>query len=216
MASTTEKEERWLQMAEFDQSLLTGSVKYLIGVDEAGRGCLAGRIYAAAVILTPYTKLLGVNDSKKLTPAQRKRLAEEIKEVALAWGVAWCSEKEIDKNGIEWANKVAFTRAIRKMLDKITVNRKEGLAIIDGNRQAIRCPFPQKVIVQGDAKSLSIAAASILAKTDRDRYCREVMDPYHPHYGFRENKGYATPGHLYALAAWGPCKYHRCSFSWKA
>jgi ribonuclease HII len=175
------------------------------GVDEAGRGPLAGPVYAAAVILDPARPIPGLKDSKKLAAANRVRLAEEIRRHALAWSVAWASVEEIDRLNILNASLLAMQRAVQAL-----AVRPE-LALIDGNR----CPaldLPTRAIVRGDALEPCISAASILAKTERDKEMRRLAD-IHPQYGFERHAGYPTAEHLAALAAHGPCACHRRSFA---
>lgn len=198
----------------FDCRMRQGAVETVIGVDEAGRGCLAGPIFAAAVILSSPTGLSAVNDSKRLTATQRETLATEIKTRALAWAVAAASPREIDQRGIDWANRVVFTRAIRQLQQYIAFDRQRMHVLIDGIRPALRCPLPQTLIKRGDEKSLSIAAASILAKTTRDRYCIDTMHVRYPQYGFDRHKGYGTRAHREAIQSWGPSREHRHLFSW--
>lgn len=190
-----------------------GEKDWICGVDEAGRGCLAGPIFAAAVVLDPATSIPGLADSKALTSRAREGLEIEIRKTALAWGLGTASAKEIDRRGIEWANRIAFTRAVRDLLRRAPQIRPEGLLVqIDGNRKALRLGVEQETVVGGDRSRPAIAAASILAKTARDRYVVEVMHASHPQYGFDRHKGYATPQHLRALAQWGPSPFHRMSF----
>ncbi len=174
------------------------------GVDEAGRGPLAGPVCAAAVILDPERPIPGLKDSKKLAAANRVRLAEEIRRHALAWSVAWASVAEIDRLNILHATMLAMRRAVEGL--GITPE----LALIDGNR----CPelaMPARAIVKGDALEPCISAASILAKTERDKEMRRLAD-IHPQYGFEQHAGYPTPEHLAALETHGPCSEHRRSF----
>lgn len=198
----------------FDCTFRQNGIEYVIGVDEAGRGCLAGPIFAAAVILPSPIGLAEISDSKRLTARQREIMAEEIKARALAWAVAWASPREIDRRGIDWANRIVFTRAIRQLQSFLPLDRRRMHVLVDGVRPALRCPLPQTTIKRGDEQSLSIGAASILAKTSRDRYCVEIMHARYPQYGFDRHKGYATRDHKRALQEWGPSKEHRHSFSW--
>jgi ribonuclease HII len=175
------------------------------GVDEAGRGPLAGPVYAAAVILDPRRPIEGLRDSKQLTEARRNELAPQIRECALAWAVAECSHQEIDSLNILQATMLAMRRAVEALATVPTI------ALIDGNR----CP-PLSVrahaIVEGDDKVHAISAASILAKTARDAALVALHDLY-PQYGFDQHKGYSTPLHLERLRAHGPCPVHRRSFA---
>lgn len=208
--------DRFEQLWEFDRGYLNGNTQWVVGVDEAGRGCLAGPLVASAVLFACPAALVGVDDSKRLTPQAREVLAEEIQDQAAAWALGWVSEREIDRRGIDWANRIAFTRALRRLRPSILhLARSNTIALIDGIRPAIRCPFPQELLRGGDAKSFAIAAASILAKTARDRYCTEILECRYPGYGFAKHKGYATHEHRRALMQRGPTPCHRRSFSWQ-
>lgn len=176
------------------------------GVDEAGRGPLAGAVYAAAVILDPGRPIDGLADSKVLPAARREELALEIRECALAWCVASASVQEIDSLNILRATMLAMQRAVSGL------GMKPGLALVDGN-QAPRLPgCGVKTVIQGDALVPSISAASILAKTARDADLVRLHGLY-PHYGFDQHKGYGTVMHLERLREHGPCPEHRRSFS---
>lgn len=175
------------------------------GVDEAGRGPLAGPVVAAAVILDPARPIAGLNDSKKLLAKKRMALAGLIRERALAWAVAEASVEEIDQLNILHASMLAMQRAVAAL--QVTPER----ALIDGNR----CPslaMPAEAVVQGDAKVAAIAAASILAKTVRDEGML-VLHAQYPHYGFDRHMGYPTAAHCAALAAHGVSPVHRRSFA---
>jgi ribonuclease HII len=175
------------------------------GVDEAGRGPLAGPVFAAAVILHPQRPIDGLRDSKKLTAERRAELAPLIKEAALAWAIAECSHEEIDTLNILQATMLAMRRAVEALATIPTI------ALIDGNRSpvmTIRC-FP---IVEGDDKVHAISAASILAKTARDAALVSLHALY-PHYGFDQHKGYGTALHLARLREHGACPVHRRSFA---
>ncbi|MBW7900044.1 MAG: ribonuclease HII [Rhodocyclaceae bacterium] len=176
------------------------------GVDEAGRGPLAGPVVAAAVILDPARPIVGLNDSKKLSEAARTRLAAEIREKALAWAVAEASAVEIDRINILQATFLAMRRAV----DGLAVAPER--AQIDGNKVPPGLPCAGEAVVKGDGKVAAIAAASILAKTHRDALMRELAQ-LHPEYGFERHMGYPTPAHFAALQAHGPCPAHRRSFA---
>ena len=176
------------------------------GCDEAGRGCLAGSVYAAAVILPPDYTNDDLNDSKKLTEKKRYLLRTQIQHDALAWAVGVVTPEEIDKINILNASILAMHRA----LDQLSV-RPEAV-IIDGNRFKPYQDLPYTTIVKGDAKYLSIAAASILAKTYRDDYMNELAQQY-PQYGWQENKGYPTRQHREAIRQWGVTPLHRKSYN---
>lgn len=207
--------ERFAELVKFDAMQREPNVQYLIGVDEAGRGCLAGPMFAAAVILKTGTGLEAVDDSKRVrTHEQRTSIEARIQASAFAWGVATVSAREIDSRGLDWANRIVFTRAIRALeIDSTLCTTENTLVLVDGVRPPYRCPFPHRMIKGGDRQSLAIAAASILAKTARDRYCIEVMHEQYPDYGFDRHKGYATAAHYAALEVTGPSPLHRHSFT---
>lgn len=175
------------------------------GCDEAGRGCLAGPVYAAAVILPKRYRNRELNDSKQLTARQREKLRDEIMSQAMAWSIASCSNNEIDIMNILRASITAMHRAIAEL--KVMPL----LLLIDGNRFYSYENIPHQTIIRGDATYLSIAAASVLAKTERDRRMEE-LDALFPHYGWRRNKGYPTAEHRKAIALNGPSPWHRLSF----
>ncbi len=177
----------------------------IAGVDEAGRGPLAGPVYAAAVILDPNRPIAGLRDSKLLSAGQRERLALEIRERSLAWAVAAADVEEIDAINILQATLMAMRRAVESLSPAPTQ------ALIDGNRLP-RLSCSARAIVRGDRDVPAISAASILAKTARDALLLE-MDGLYPGYGFAHNKGYGTPEHLAALERHGPCPAHRRSFA---
>lgn len=174
------------------------------GVDEAGRGPLAGPVVAAAVILNPRTAPKGLNDSKQLTAARRAELEPLIKAKAVCWGIGVASVEEIDRINILWATMLAMTRAMEAL------SADCAHVLVDGNR----CPqwrWASTAVVEGDAKCLSIAAASILAKEERDRMMIAAAQE-HPHYGWERNKGYGSARHLAALREHGATPLHRRSF----
>ena len=175
------------------------------GVDEAGRGPLAGPVYAAAVILNPAKRINGLADSKVLTAERRDVLAERIKERATAWSVAFATVEEIDRLNIFHASMLAMRRAV----EGLSVRPES--AIIDGNACPPGLGCPARAIVDGDATERPISAASILAKTARDAEMTALHDRY-PQYGFDQHKGYGTAEHLQALGRVGPCEIHRRSF----
>lgn len=175
------------------------------GVDEAGRGPLAGPVVAAAVILDDQQPIVGLADSKALTAARRERLFDEIRAKALCCSVAEASVEEIDRLNILQATLLAMRRAVQGLRLKPT------LALVDGNRLP-RLDMPAEAIVKGDARVAAISAASILAKVTRDRWCAELHAQY-PQYGFAGHKGYGTAEHLAALQAHGACPQHRRSFA---
>ena len=185
----------------------------ICGVDEAGRGPLAGSVYAAAVILDVNNPIDGLMDSKKLSEKKRDFLSAEIKQKALAWAIASCSAQEIDEINILQASLLAMKRAIDAMQAQfnITPDMGEILVQVDGNK----CPkinLPCEAIVKGDSKVQAISAASILAKVARDAELYE-LDKIYPQYGFAQHKGYPTAAHLLALQAHGICPQHRLSYA---
>jgi ribonuclease HII len=176
------------------------------GCDEAGRGCLAGPVFAAAVMLDPKKPIKRLDDSKKLSEAERNALRPEIEEKALAWAVASYSNQEIDKVNILKASFFSMHRALAKL------SVKPELLLIDGNR-FIAYPQTQHIcIVKGDAKYQAIAAASILAKTHRDAFM-EIIHQEFPQYNWQQNKGYPTLAHRAAIKEFGPCVHHRMTFN---
>jgi ribonuclease HII len=175
------------------------------GVDEAGRGPLAGPVFAAAVILDDLLPIKGLADSKKLTPKKRECLYDIIKAQALCFCVATASVEEIDQLNILQATLLAMQRAVKGLRLKPTK------VLVDGNRLPV-LNIRAEAIVKGDSTVPSISAASILAKVERDRWCVEI-DAQFPHYGFLAHKGYGTPVHLRALQEHGPCDLHRRSFA---
>ena len=190
---------------QFDQDfrdLCGGSV---CGVDEAGRGPLAGPVYAAAVILSPERPIAGLNDSKKLSEKKRELLFDRICEQAVDYCIAYASVEEIEEYNILNATYLAMSRAVAGLRNAPT------LALIDGNRTPPHLSVSAKTVIKGDAQSESIAAASILAKVSRDRLMIE-MDKVYPQYGFAIHKGYGTAAHVAALKEFGPCLFHRPSF----
>ena len=176
----------------------------ICGVDEAGAGPLAGRVYAAAVILPKGWDAPYLNDSKKVTEKRREVLYDQITAEALAWSVAWADEKEIDEINILNARMLAMERAVAGL------SVRPDLALVDGNR-APNLDCPLETVVKGDGKSASIAAASILAKVSRDRYMLEMAKEY-PQYAFEKHKGYPTKLHYERLREHGPCPIHRLTF----
>jgi ribonuclease HII len=177
----------------------------VVGVDEAGRGPLAGPVVAAAVILDDLNPIMGLNDSKKLTPRRREQLFVEIKAKALCFSIAQASVQEIDELNILQATMLAMQRAV------VGLRLKPVKALIDGNRIP-KLDVMAEAIVQGDAHVNCIAAASILAKVTRDHYMCELHDQF-PQYGFAGHKGYGTAGHIHALRTHGACEHHRRSFA---
>ncbi len=191
----------WL---EYEQEALNRGYTSICGVDEAGRGPLAGPVCAAAVILPENTLIEGVNDSKKLTEKKREALFDVIKQTAISYSIAYASVDEIESMNILNATMLAMKRAVEGL------DKKADYAMIDGNRLP-ELSIDSECIVKGDAKSISIACASILAKVSRDRLLYKYAEEY-PMYGFDKHKGYGTKAHTEALREYGPCPYHRMSF----
>ena len=189
---------------EIEDALRAEGFETVCGVDEAGRGPLAGPVCAAAVILPRGVTIEGLDDSKKLTEKRREALYDVIIAAAEAYGVAFADVEEIEELNILGATYLAMNRAIAALDAGID------LALIDGNRNA-GIEYPSRCIVKGDAKCVSIAAASVLAKVTRDRYMRALAEKY-PGYGFERHKGYGTEAHYAAIRALGPCPEHRPSF----
>ena len=184
-------------------------MQIICGVDEAGRGPLAGSVYAAAVILDVNNPIIGLADSKKLSEKKRDFLSGEIKTKALAWGIASCTCQEIDEINILQASLLAMKRAIEAMQAQFNIT--PSLVQVDGNK----CPkisLPCEAIVKGDSKVQAISAASILAKVARDAELYE-LDKIYPQYGFAKHKGYPTALHLLALQTHGICPQHRLSYA---
>ena len=189
---------------EIEDALRAEGFETVCGVDEAGRGPLAGPVCAAAVILPRGVMMEGLDDSKKLTEKRREALYDVIIAAAEAYGVAFADVEEIEELNILGATYLAMNRAIAALGVGID------LALIDGNRNA-GIEYPSRCVVKGDAKCVSIAAASVLAKVTRDRYMRALAEKY-PGYGFERHKGYGTEAHYAAIRALGPCPEHRPSF----
>jgi ribonuclease HII len=187
-----------------EKSFYNDSVQILCGVDEAGRGPLAGPVCAAAVILPKETVIEGLNDSKKLSEKKREQLYDVICETAVSYAISFATVAEIEELNILHATQLAMIRAINE-LDPVP-----DLALIDGN-QAGDIKFPHETVIKGDASCVSIAAASILAKVTRDRFMVEMAEQY-PNYHFEKHKGYGTKDHYNALREFGPCPIHRPSF----
>ena len=191
-------------MWKIEQGHFDAGVKLICGVDEAGRGPLAGPVCAAAVILPPNIEIPGLNDSKKLSDKKRRELYPVIKEQAIAYGIAFADQKEIDEINILQATYLAMERAIAQL------SVKPELALIDGNR-AKDFGLPVETVIHGDSLSASIAAASVLAKVTRDDFMLKMAEEY-PGYDFEIHKGYGTKAHYAALTKLGPCPIHRMTF----
>lgn len=197
---TVETVDWWLH----ERALRGEGFDIICGVDEAGRGCLAGPVCAAAVILPFGAEIEGLNDSKKLTEKKREALFDVILQRAVSCGVGWASVEEIERQNILRATYLAMNRAIENL------SIKPDIALIDGNQNA-GITYPSRCLVDGDALSASVAAASIVAKVSRDRLMRK-LDLEHPEYGFASHKGYGTKAHREAILTLGACPVHRTSF----
>lgn len=193
-----------VNMWEIENGFYSDDIRVICGVDEAGRGPLAGPVCAAAVILPAHLELPGLTDSKKLTDKKRRELFPLIQEQAIAYGIGFATEQEIDEINILQATFLAMQRA----LDQLQV--KPDLALIDGNREK-DFGIPVKTVVKGDSLSANIAAASILAKVTRDNLMQEMAEKY-PGYGFEIHKGYGTKAHYAALRELGASPIHRMTF----
>ena len=189
---------------EYDEAV-RNDVGLFCGADEAGRGPLAGDVYAAAVILDPNNPIEGLNDSKKLTEKKREKLYDEIIEKAENYCIAKATIAEIEEINILGAAMLAMKRAV------LGLEQDVNMVLVDGNKTPDGLPYECRAIVKGDGTSASIAAASILAKVTRDRYMAEIAEKY-PEYGFDKHKGYGTKLHREMLLKYGPCEIHRPSF----
>ena len=193
-----------MSLYEMEDALRSEGLKLICGVDEAGRGPLAGPVCAAAMILPAGAVIDGINDSKKLSEKRREALFPIIEETAIAFGIAFADHEEIDRLNILNATYLAMNRAIENL------RLLPELCLIDGNRKE-GILYPAQTVVGGDAKCACIAAASVLAKVTRDRYMLE-MDAEYPGYGFAKHKGYPTAAHYAAIRELGPSPIHRMSF----
>ena len=198
------KEPEIIDWFKFENEAKAQGYNIVCGIDEAGRGPLAGPVCAAAVILPEGCEIEGINDSKKLTEKKREALYDVIIEKAVAYGIATADEKEIDEINILQATYLAMNRVFQKL------GVKPDMALVDGNRDP-KLGIPTQTIVKGDARSMSIAAASILAKVTRDRFMLE-MDKKYPEYQFAKHKGYGTKLHYEMLTEYGPSEIHRMTF----
>ena len=194
-------EKDWLF---YENEARNNGYQIICGVDEAGRGPLAGSVFAAAVVLPPNLMIDGLNDSKKLSEKKREILYDEIKSLAVACNVAFATEREIDEINILNATFLAMKRAVAGL------NLQPDVVLVDGNRSP-DLDVPTQTIVKGDSLSASIAAASILAKVERDRLMKNLSKKY-PEYNFEKHKGYGTKVHIDLIKKYGPCEIHRKSF----
>ena len=196
----------WRRLARWDARNLPDDGSPVAGVDEAGRGPLAGPVVAAAVVLRPRAELPGLDDSKKLTPDERSDVYARVMEQARAFAWSVVGQRMIDHMNIRRASLLAMRRAVGRLA------LCPRMVVVDGIDEIPGLLCEQRAVVDGDARSLSIAAASVLAKVVRDRVMVR-LDPVYPGYGFAQHKGYATPEHLEILALRGPCRLHRYSFT---
>lgn len=202
-----EKEiERLTKLKEIEEKIYNSKeVKYICGIDEAGRGPLAGPVVIAAVIMPRNSMIEGVNDSKKVSEKKREKLYEEITSSSIAWAVGIIDQNEIDDINILNATKKGLTQALTEL------EQGPDIILVDALTKIDTLGIPYESIIKGDAKSYSIAAASIVAKVTRDRIMRQ-WDEIYPQYGFEKHKGYGTAMHINAIKEYGPCPLHRKSF----
>jgi len=201
-----EKEiERLKQLKDYEQKLYASGLKYIAGIDEAGRGPLAGPVVVGVAIMKPDSMIEGVNDSKKISETKREKLYEKITEEAIDWSVGIVDQREIDEINILNATKKALTIALSNL--KVKPDR----ILVDALEHMDTLGIPYTSVIKGDAKIYSISAASILAKVTRDRIMKEYDEVY-PEYGFAGHKGYGTAKHIQAIKEYGPCPLHRKTF----
>ena len=212
-----EKEiERLNVLKEFEKKLYSEGLKYIAGIDEAGRGPLAGPVVVGIAMMKPDSFIEGVNDSKKISEKKREQLYEQITSEAISYGIGIIDQKEIDEINILQATKKGLTTAIKDMEAKLAKKpeleiTKPDAILVDALTKIDTDGIPYKSIIHGDAISYSIACASIIAKVTRDRIMRQ-WDEIYPQYGFAKHKGYGTAAHIKAIKEYGPCALHRASF----
>ena len=211
-----EKEiERLQELKKIEEEIYSNGIKNIAGIDEAGRGPLAGPVVVACVIMPKESMIEGVNDSKKVSEKKREKLYDEIINEAIAYGVGIISQNEIDRINILNATKEGLTLAIKEMEKNIQEKQrnfsKPEIILVDALTKIDTDHIPYKSIIKGDSKSYSIAAASIIAKVTRDRIMRQ-WDEVYPMYGFAKHKGYGTSAHIAAIKEYGLCPLHRKSF----
>ncbi len=197
--------ERLTKLKEIENNLYSKDINYICGIDEAGRGPLAGPVVVASVIMPKDSMIEGVNDSKKVSESKREKLYEKIIEEAISYGVGIIDQKEIDEINILNATKKGLTMSLKEL--KV----RPDIILVDALNGIDTLQIPYKSIIKGDAKAYSISAASIIAKVTRDRIMRE-WDKIYPQYGFEKHKGYGTAMHINAIKEYGICPLHRLSF----
>ena len=199
------EEQRLIALKEHEEELRKKGFKYICGIDEAGRGPLAGPVVVASVIMPLDSMIEGVNDSKKVSEKKREKLYELILEEAISYGVGIVGQDEIDDINILNATKKGLTMSLQEL------TQKPDIIIVDALNHIDTLGIPYESIIKGDAKCYSIAAASIIAKVTRDRIMKE-WDKVYPEYGFSKHKGYGTASHIAAIREYGPCQLHRKTF----
>lgn len=203
------EEERLTNLKKYEENLYNEGLKYICGIDEAGRGPLAGPVVIGAVVMPRESKLEFMNDSKKVTAKRRDILYDEIVSSAIAYGVGIISQEEIDEINILNATKKGLHVALGQVIEKL--NTKPDIVLVDALREIDTYGITYESIIKGDATCYSISAASIIAKVTRDRIMEE-WDKIYPMYGFSKHKGYGTKAHIEAIKQYGPCPLHRKSF----
>ncbi len=206
---TDKEKERIDNLKRYESNLYADGTKLIIGIDEAGRGPLAGPVAVGAVVMKPDSELEWVNDSKKVTEKRRDILFDKIKEEALAWSVQLISQQEIDRLNILEATKKGLHLCVEDIINQL--GTKPDVILVDALKDIDTCGIPYESIIKGDATCYSISCASILAKVTRDRIMQE-WDQVYPQYGFAGHKGYGTAKHIQAIKEYGPCPLHRKTF----
>ena len=199
------EEERLKELKKIEEKIYSQGVNYICGIDEAGRGPLAGPVVVASVIMPEDSMIEGVNDSKKISEKKREKLYDEIIKNAISYSVGIVDQKEIDRVNILNATKAGLTESIKGL------EVKPDIILVDALKGIDTCGIPYESIIKGDAKCYSIAAASIIAKVTRDRIMRQWHEVY-PQYNFIQHKGYGTAAHIAAIKEYGLCPLHRLSF----
>ena len=199
------EEQRLIKLKEIEEEIYNSGTEYICGIDEAGRGPLAGPVVVAAVIMPRNSMIEGVNDSKKVSEKKRESLYEIITNEAIAYGVGIIDQKEIDRINILNATKEGLTMAVKEL------SIRPNLILVDALKNIDTDGIEYRSIIKGDAKSLSISAASVMAKVSRDRLMVQYAEMY-PEYGFEGHKGYGSAAHIEAIKKYGPCPIHRLTF----